>query len=124
MVTENKLFEKFINCAICCGYCIDSGRAQFADEISPDLLNFQKKILAAGRAGLSFLTDLLEPNNAPWVRHYAAQLLLQDFPDEATKTLNALRKMDGFVALNSEAVLGLHSKDASERNGAQPSSNR
>ena len=114
----NPLIERFVSCAICCGYCIDSGRAQLFDEIGPDLCRFRDKILAVGVAGVASLRELLAPDNSHWVRYFASEALIQELPDDAISTLKELQKIDGLVALSSEVALSFHAKKLLDRKRA------
>lgn len=104
--------ERFFDCANCCGYCIDSGRAELVDEIAPDMRKLYKKILEDDQTGVASLEKLMAQNNPHWVRYYSAVVLNDKRRDKAKLTLQELLSIDGMVALSSKVSLSSFEKEA------------
>lgn len=101
-----KAVQRFIECSICAGYAIDTGRAEVQKEVVKDFPEIRDEILDFGAEGLSRLRDIAGSDSQPWVRYYAAAGLLEKDRSLARKTLDELTKGDGLVAVSALSLLG------------------
>jgi hypothetical protein len=98
--------QRFVDCSICAGYAVDTGRPEMQKEIVGDFPEIRDAILDFGAEGLTRLRDLAGHTRPPWVRYYAAAGLLDKDRSLSRKTLDDLAKCDGLVAVSALSLLG------------------
>ena len=105
VVTEEEALRRYVDCAICIGYCQDSNRFQLVDGFHKDIVGLYLLLGADEPSRLDVLSGLATHPN-PWVRYHAAARMLQAGRRDALATMEALEKEPHgmFVPLASLAV--------------------
>ena len=96
VLTPEEAISRFSACAICSGYCSDSGRQELAETFERELTAFVYLMAADELGRMERLCQLMAATANPWVRYYAAAFAYLDYgrPD-ARKVLEELVNTPG-----------------------------
>src|SRR6266446_7415371 len=95
VIPPEEALERFVACAICIGYCHDSGRSHLTDDFQRDMFGLHLLLGADEPSRLDVLSNLVATNSNPWVRYHAAILMLQSGRKDALPILEALEQQSG-----------------------------
>jgi hypothetical protein len=91
VVSEEEALRRYVDCAICIGYCQDSNRFHLVDDFHKDIFGLYLLLGPDEPSRLGVLSRLMDHSN-PWVRYHAALRMLEAGRMEALDTMEALEK--------------------------------
>jgi hypothetical protein len=122
-LTIDEVVRRFVACAICVGYCRDSGRQDFADVVQEDAKGLFALLRKMSPDWMDILLELARTHDDLWVRYFALIYIGTVDPARAADGIHAIAEADkGFVsaaAMLERFRFGKYSPEGSS--GREPS---
>ena len=106
--TREEAIERFTSCAVCCGYCFNSGRIELAETFEQDLEQLFGLMGADQNESVQRLLRVMDQAADLWIEYYAAVILFKyGRQQDAARILERIVLEDRGRMVVPKAVLAL-----------------